>query len=231
MPFGMPSSGRKSPNILIVEGQDDRHVIAHLFDRAEDKFNIDVKEEEGFPNLERAIPSYVSERERTSLGIVFDADAEPAEKWKTVRNRLREAYSETQCAADYRHISEMEMRAGGIVIPGSPEFRVPRVGVWMMPDNGSPGELEDFVRSMVPEGDAVFPAAAAYIDGIPESERKFAPQKTPKAQLHAWLAARREPGRMGAAIRAGDLSIEGENVALFLDWLRRVFPPEGAASA
>ncbi len=123
------------------------------------------------------------------------------------------------------------MQAGGIVIEGNPEFRVPRVGVWMMPDNGSPGELEDFVIGMVPEADTVFPLASAYINDIPEGERKFAADKTRKAELHAWLAARKEPGRMGAAIGAGDLSVDGELARQFLDWLRRVFPPEGAASA
>ena len=43
-----------------------------------------------------------------------------------------------------------------------------RIGIWLMPDNRSTGELEDFVGSMIPSGDPVWPLSEAYIDGIPE---------------------------------------------------------------
>ena len=53
-----------------------------------------------------------------------------------------------------------------------------RIGIWLMPDNRSTGELEDFVGSMIPSADPVWPRAEAFIDGIPPSDRKFAPSKT-----------------------------------------------------
>ena len=43
----------------------------------------------------------------------------------------------------------------------------PRVGVWMMPDNASCGELENLIEKMIPCTDAVWPLSKAYIDGIP----------------------------------------------------------------
>ena len=90
-----------------------------------------------------------------------------------------------------------------------------------MPDNGSPGELEDFVQTMLPKGDPVWPSAEAYIDGIAEEHRKFG-KKVLRAKVHAWTATRKQPGLMGAAIREGDLEIDGAPVGKFADWLRQV---------
>ena len=51
---------------------------------------------------------------------------------------------------------------------------LPRVGVWLMPDNESAGELEDFVARMIPGDDPVWPLSESYIEGIPLVDRKFA---------------------------------------------------------
>ena len=91
-----------------------------------------------------------------------------------------------------------------------------------MPDNGSPGELEDFVRTMLPDDDPVWPSSEKYIDEIREEHRKFR-KKVLRAKVHAWLATREQPGRMGAAIKEGDLKVEGALAGSFCDWLRRVF--------
>ena len=100
---------------------------------------------------------------------------------------------------------------------------MPRVGVWLMPDNQSPGELEDFVAQMIPDGDPVWPLSQDYIDGIPVSDRKFAHGKTLRAKIHAWLAAREDPRQMGLAIRARDLDIGGDLCTRFTAWLDMLF--------
>ena len=92
-----------------------------------------------------------------------------------------------------------------------------------MPDNGSSGELEDFIMRMIPADDPVWPRAKCYIDGIPEAERKFKLQKTQRARIHAWLAARKEPRKMGAAIGAGDLDTGAPIATDLIAWLRRLF--------
>ena len=95
----------------------------------------------------------------------------------------------------------------GTVIQGGDQM--PRIGIWLMPDNGSDGELEDFLVTMLPEGDPIWPRTVAYVDGIPERDRKFKEGKVLRAQLHAWLATRREPRPSGRAIRTGDLRVDG----------------------
>ena len=99
----------------------------------------------------------------------------------------------------------------------------PRVGVWLMPDNDSPGELEDFFASMIPPSDPVWPLSKAYIDNIPIEHRRFAQRKIRRAKVHAWLATRERPRPMGSAIDAGDLDTNAANGLKFQAWLRELF--------
>ncbi len=92
-----------------------------------------------------------------------------------------------------------------------------------MPDNELPGELEDFVVQMIPERDLIWPLSQRYIDGIPETGRKFSEKKKLRAQLYAWLAAREDPRLMGVAIRAHDLELEGSLSRNFIAWLTKLF--------
>ena len=60
-----------------------------------------------------------------------------------------------------------------LVMNGAIMAGQPSIGVWLMPDNQSTGELEDFVAQMIPPGDPVWPRSEYYIEGIPEPDRKF----------------------------------------------------------
>ena len=207
---------RKSDRVLLVEGENDLHVFLHLRDRIEQdeglrsmpEFCIDDKG--GINPLLESITSEIRVPDRRAVGIVVDADQTPSDRWKSVADRLREV----GIAVPEEPVS------GGTCIPES--TRLPRIGIWLMPDNGSPGELEEFVRTMLPEGDPVWPSSKAYIEGIREEHRKFR-RKVLRAMVHAWLATRQQPGRMGAAIKDGDLKVDGALAASFGDWLRRVF--------
>ena len=97
------------------------------------------------------------------------------------------------------------------------------MGVWLMPDNSASGELEDFAREPVPTSDRVWSLAKQYIAGIPEADRRFRPGKISKANLYAWLASRRHPQRIGAAIGAGDLDANADLAQRFANWLSDLF--------
>ena len=92
-----------------------------------------------------------------------------------------------------------------------------------MPCNKLPGELEDFAVTMIPGDDPIWPSSRQYITDIPQQDRKFDDEKKPKAELYAWLATRKTPGRMGAAIGAGDLSLNNKPSETFLKWLTELF--------
>ena len=96
-------------------------------------------------------------------------------------------------------------------------------GVWLMPNNRGLGELEDFVAAMIPNADAVWPLATAYIDGIPNSARRFSAKKATRAKVHAWLSAQERPHFMGAGIRDGAFDITVPVATAFVAWLRALF--------
>lgn len=195
--------------VLLVEGQNDMHVVRHIWLRhytTGPTFGISIKDDVN--SLLRSIRGEVLREDRTVVGILLDADDHPAYRWQSVRDKLRSAHVD----------SPNKLPPSGVIID-----QVPRVGVWMMPDNQLPGELEDFIEKMIPPTDPVWPLSHSYIDGIPIGNRKFAQGKILRAKVHAWLATREDPRPMGTAIRARDLDVHGPLGAAFLSWLNRLF--------
>ena len=148
---------------------------------------------------------------RKALGVLVDADDSLADRWGDLSNRCRAANID---------LPQQPTATGTILEPGNGR---PRIGIWLMPDNESPGELEDFVQTMVPSDDPVWPRSENYIDRIPVADRRFRPGKSLRAKLYAWLATRENPGRMGAAIRVRDLRVDGVLGSTFARWLRSLF--------
>ncbi len=207
-------SGAPPSRVLLVEGPDDKHVAEHIWWRrhdAEPTFCALVKD--GVNELLDAIDTQVQAPGLRAMGILVDANGDVDARWDAVKGRL--------APADV-HLPDSPAPAGTI-IDRRPPAGMPRVGVWLMPDNTAPGELEDFVIQMIPDRDAVWPLAQSYIDGIPCGERKFSEKKKLRAQVHAWLAAREDPRRMGEAIRARDLEIDGPLCRKFVAWLKALF--------
>ena len=148
---------------------------------------------------------------RKALGIMVDGNDNLDARWSALVDRLGQENMEVPHAPE----------PTGTLIDGT--TRTPRVGIWLMPDNQSPGELEDFVSKMIPDEDPIWPRARRYIDCIPKADRKFTEKKIQRARIHAWLATRREPRKMGTAIRAGDLLVDGPLNTKFAEWLRQLF--------
>ena len=206
------SDDRNPPHLLLVEGSDDRHVVLQLYLRTHEDTNFFIRDKGGVAPLLDSIPGEVKVDGRRALGIVLDANESISARWADVASRLEEAGITGVPDAP---------EPGGVCTEGS--ARLPRVGVWVMPDNTSSGELEDFVSRMIPDGDPVWPLSKSYIDGIPADIRKFTERKAQRAKVYAWAATRTQPGRMGAAIKEGDLETDGELATTFLEWLQRVF--------
>ncbi|MCY4171068.1 MAG: hypothetical protein OXF08_05650 [Bacteroidetes bacterium] len=92
-----------------------------------------------------------------------------------------------------------------------------------MPDNESPGEIENFISQLIPNNDPMWPLAQQYIDNIPTSIRKFRDSKELRAKIHAWLSTRRDPYRMGTAIRTGDLNSSAPIAGRFFQWMKLLY--------
>ena len=217
-----------SDGVLLVEGPDDKHVVLHLCNRcpsfsdAESSKNepvvrlypsqptsaFSILDKGGINQLLDAISLEIKTPGRKAVGILVDANNDIDARWNDVINRLRKANIQAPPSP----------QRTGTIIDGHP-----RVGIWLMPDNASTGELEDFVMQMIPEGDSVWPLAKQYIEEIPKADRKFPEVKTRRAELYAWLAARENPRQMGSAIGSHDLNVDGDLCQNFLAWLKALF--------
>ena len=199
-------------HVLLVEGPDDKHVVKHVCHRHQYKVP-EIYDCNGYPKILDTITAHIKARDRQAVGIILDANQNLQGRWQSISNVLNEAEIKTPKNPSLK----------GTIIDTR---RKPRVGIWLMPDNDSEGELEHFVRQMIPENDLVWPLSEKYIDEIPEPARKFSENKVQKAKIHAWLAAREDPGIfMGTAIRARDLNIKGELATKFFTWLSELFGP------
>lgn len=203
-PIASPPDSR----VLLVEGQDDEHVVRRLREQHQAVPSFSILNKQTISKLLPSISLEIRAPDRQAVGILVDANDDIAARWDAVRSQLSKADILPPTAPD----------SAGTIIDGTP-----RVGIWLMPDNESSGELEDFVVRMIPDGDEVWPLSQRYIEEIPEAERKFSAKKKLRAQLYAWLAAREDPRQMGLAIHARDLEVDGELSNTFVAWLTKLF--------
>ena len=118
--------------ILLVEGPDDERVVANLWGQhynAGLNFRISVKN--GIDNLLQSIRVEIQSEGRIAVGILVDADDCLMSRWQAVADKLKTA----DITPPPNPISL------GTIIESNP-----RVGVWLMPDNQNPGELEGFYQ-------------------------------------------------------------------------------------
>jgi hypothetical protein len=203
---------------LLVEGKNDRHVIQHLCqEHGLPTFSIRTPDEGGgeggINELLEGIPLRLKDPALQTLGIVVDADSDLKARWQAVRNRL--------VSSGYHSIPALPVANGWI----SSEPDLPRVGVWLMPDNHLPGMLEDFVAMLIPHGDPLHSKAENVLAEIERAGlHRYPDIHQPKALIHTWLAWQEIPGQpMGLAITARALRHDMPLALDFIAWLRRLF--------
>lgn len=201
--------------ILIVEGGDEEHFIRHLC--ALVKMDApEIVDKKGVSNLIETIGAELSSSGREVIGFVLDANDDMPARWKKISD---------------------EFSKEGIKLPVSPDvdgtivscrnyvsnISLDRIGLWLMPDNNSNGELENFIVPMIPDDDREWRKAQNYIDDILKGNGKFSENKIPKAMVSAWLATRKFPGLIGKALKSGDLEINGQLCQKFISWLDQMY--------
>ena len=203
-------SAQPEPHVLLVEGPDDKNVVWQICNRSPDTPDFFIQDRGGIEPLLDAIGAELNAPERRVLGILADSDVNMTGRWVSIANRLAEEGIRVPNRPD----------PDGVIIDTEEK---PRVGIWLMPNNSADGELENFVADMIPADDPVWPLSRQYINEIPAAQRKFAPGKTLRAQVHAWLATLSDPRLMGQAIGARDLTVNNPLSQTFLRWLSRLF--------
>ncbi len=209
--------------MLMVEGTDDEHVLKHICGNRGIP-HLDGVESHG--NVEKLIESLgvrlkLSE-EGDVIGVVVDADTDISSRWQSVRNRI--------IGVGYQEVPAQPSPDGTILYPPRGTL-LPRLGIWIMPNNRTSGILEDFLRFLVPQPNILFDHAEGSVATIPEGEQRFKPLDETKAIVHTWLAWQEDPGRpFGTAITACFLDPNVPEVDVLVAWLKRLFFPNSQSS-
>lgn len=196
---------------LLVEGADERHVVRAIRERAPTLPAFEYDHAGGIDNLLDRIDVEIIAPGREIVGFVLDGNDRPQDRWAAIRHRLRQA-----------NVPDPKIDPDGTIIR---QTSGADVGVWMMPDNTAPGELEDFLESMISVSDRLWPLSQEFVDSIPPQDRKFQEGKKLRAQIHVWLSVQERPLRSGQAIVTKDLDLTGELAQRFQRWLTELFTP------
>ena len=178
---------------LLVEGNNDKHVVWALCAQYQvpKTFSVETPGENngGVDALLKSIPVRLKSSGFRALGIILDADQDLTSRWDDVCHRLRQA--------GYSNLPSNPASNGSIIEVD----QMPRIGIWLMPNNHLPGMLENFVSQLIPNDDPLAAKAECVLHEI-ESEclNKYAPIHHQKAFIHTWLAWQKTPGQpMGQA--------------------------------
>lgn len=201
--------------ILLVEGRDDQEVVYQFcnYHALNNQSLFDVEPKNGYNSLRDDLMVRPHSGVQI-IGAIVDADTDPPGRWRELRSVL--------LALGYTDVPT-EPSAGGTIVPGLPGL--PSIGIWLMPNNRMAGMLEDFLASLIREGDILLERAVSCVDGIPAEQRRFRETYRSKALIHTWLAWQEEPGTpLGLAMTKRYLNADHTLARQFLQWLRRLFP-------
>lgn len=216
-------------SLLLVEGSNDRHAVSQLVRLlygVEPAFEIlDCRGDDGVlnqlsaklvqPNLQQKI-----------LGLILDADIEGSTTREVIQRRL--AQLKDRIGVDY-DLPDMFPESGLIIdpLPGRRAIgALPRIGVWLMPNNKAFGMFEDLLMESLGDhqreytSKVVKQAKADRIASYHESHHS-------KAVIRTYMAWQEPPDvqYLGLAIQKGHFQNIEAACAQFLDWLGRLFVP------
>ena len=172
------------PNVLLVEGEDDKRFFETLCKHIQK--DVQVIRMHGKDNLKNSLEAIVKGSDFRqvvkAMGIIMDADNDPGGRFHSIKNALVKL---------------------GLPCPSKP-FDItggkPKIGVAVLPDENTPGELEDLCLESVKEEPA-FSCVESYFECL--QEKAIQPRKLSKAKVYVYLASRERPGlRLGEAAAA-----------------------------
>jgi hypothetical protein len=214
---------RPNPNILLVEGDEEKRVIPYLMDHhvvwgdVEFEWVAQVKSHGGIDDLLEPgnIKSEAAVAGRKAMGIVVDADDQLDSRWARVR----------QCCLGIADDFPEDLPSEGLIHQNSDGLRT---GVWIMPDNQSRGMLETFLSHLIVPADAALWAFAQ--ESCAKSRNHGASYTDPhrdKANIHTYLAWRDPPGmQLHVSVFARALDARLPLADRFAKWFIDLFQPK-----
>ncbi len=200
----------EAKSVLLLEGSDDCNIISKF---CEDNA---IRADFGFCNcggdnqvlhklnalLKKSDPPEV-------IGVILDADQNIDERYQEIKAKV----------ADFYNLPKNMPKDGLVHL----EKGLPKLGIWIMPNNQDNGALEEFYLELATDIDTDF------IDNtIQEAEKKeltsFKSQHRKKAIMHTYFAWQDTPGMpLHAAINKIVLDNNAEIAHVFKGWLISLF--------
>lgn len=222
--------------ILLVEGVNDAHIVLNLLGAnnisarfrgyetqvfIKDQY-LEIREKGGvdqvkkFENLLESLAIETKANNDGFLGIMVDANSSLDDRWKSLINRLKDE------EIGYENVPENPIQQGVIL---ERQGFLPKLGIWVMPNNQLLGNIENFIRLLVPEQrENLWQLAEKVVVEIPEEEKLFADKDIIKAKVYTFLAWQDEPGRpMGESITRRYFQTDAPDAINFVDWIRKLF--------
>ena len=202
---------------LLVEGNDDQHVVWALCEKHNVPESFDVIDCESVENVLKAFEVRLKITDNNQrIGIVVDADVNLKSRWDSIVSILKKT-SKYDC-------NNISLPQDGLILEPT-DNTYPKVGIWLMPDNNQNGMLEDFMAALATPDDALMKKSEDVLAELEtEGIQKDKPVHRSKAKIHTYLAWQDAPGRpMGQAITANILNADSDLAVKFAEWLKDLF--------
>lgn len=195
---------------LLVEGNDDHHVILALCLKFQIAETFDIIDCEGIEKLFDQIPVRLKQSGLNTIGLIIDADSDLSNRW----NKLRTIFE-----GQGIYLPE-SLPKEGFIFPNDI-----RIGIWIMPNNLVNGMLEDFIEFLIPKQDALLPIIHANLGQIEGLHlNRYIPIHKTKALIHSWLSVQEEPGTpLGLSITKKYLTTDENTCTNLVGWLTTLF--------
>ena len=208
-------------NKLLVEGAEDQRVIPYLIEANDIPWEDENKQPfvyiESFDGIEKVLDKNVISTELkasglSALGLMVDADEEPQNRWKSIRNI---------CLPSIPNFPENLPETGLIHTTNSGV----KFGVWMMPDNKMSGMLETFLTYIIPdEKELLWNYAQTAVKEAKNLGAPFIENHIDKANIHTWLAWQNPPGRqLHNAVMKKILNPKHSQAQIFINWFKKLY--------
>jgi hypothetical protein len=209
---------RTHPRVLLVEGKDELRLLPEILEQAgvpwpAGQVPVFIKEYGGIDDMlaEGVLGAELQAGGLLALGVLVDADANAAGRWRRIRDLLAQKIPDLPTV----------LPPDGLVHAA---VDVPRVGVWIMPDNQSMGMLETLMVQVRGGATEVADHAVCVTRRAAELGAPFTAAHHAKAVLATWLAWQEPPGlRFHDAARKRLFRADVEALAPFVMWFRRLF--------
>lgn len=186
----------------------------------EQKFAIKSSRDKplGKTELLLLIGDVIQSTDLQTLGIVLDADNSTISTYQSICAVLQKV--------GYTGLPSTPHPDGTIILSEDPDL--PKIGIWIMPDNSNPGEIEDFFLQLIdPEDYRLNHARKAVNELIHQKPALLRHSNRSKAEAHTWLAWQEEPGRsMGVALKSNWADAKHPLAERLAQWFANTFELE-----